>query len=160
MQILSEEAEERLSESPLDYALVATRDDVYNALVCARLGPELGRERVFQLPAAGDLDLQHELDRDWRGKLFGRLRFSDYERLHAEGWRFTVVPTDEVLADTHEKAGLVFVRGGKVVFDSREQEDATGIAHGVAVVVMPPDKLRDPEAPGRDPARLGRASSR
>lgn len=152
-QILSEEAEERLSESPLDYALVATKDDVYNALVCARLGPELGRERVFQLPAAaGDLDLEEELDRDWRGKLFGRMPFAEYERRHAEGWRFAPVPADEALAEHEDGAGLVFLREGRVVFESREEIDHSGLERGTAIALLPPDEVRARAAQDADEA--------
>ncbi|MGJ3263117.1 MAG: cation:proton antiporter [Salinarimonas sp.] len=143
-QILSEEAEERLAESPIDYALVATKDDVYNALVCARLGPDLGRERVYQLPAAGSLDLAHELDRDWRGKLFGRMPFAEYERRYAEGWRFAVERADRALAPETDEAGLVFVRGGKVVFESREERDGSGLERGIAVVFLPPERVEGP----------------
>ncbi|GGK55469.1 cation:proton antiporter [Salinarimonas ramus] len=144
-QILSEEAEDRLADSPIDYALVATKDDVYNALVSARLGPDLGRERVFQLPAAGDVDLAHELDRDWRGKLFGRLPFAEYERRFEAGWRFAAEPATRALAPQTDEAGLVFVRGGRILFDSLEAQDGSGLEDGIAVVFLPPEEVRGRE---------------
>ncbi|MGP9819521.1 cation:proton antiporter [Salinarimonas sp. NSM] len=150
-QILSEEAEERLAESPIDYALVATRDDVYNALVCARLGPDLGRERVFQLPAAGTLDLAHELDRDWRGKLFGRMPFAEYERRWEEGWRFAAEPAARAMAPDTDEAGLVWVRGGRVLFESREEKDGSGLEDGIAVVFLPPATVTRAEDAGAEP---------
>ncbi|WP_084327538.1 cation:proton antiporter [Salinarimonas rosea] len=150
-QILSEEAEERLAESPIDYALVATRDDLYNALVCARLGPDLGRERVYQLPASGSLDLASELDRDWRGKLFGRMPFAEYERRWEDGWRFAAEPAARALAPETDEAGLVFVRGGRVLFDSREEEDGSGLEDGIAVVFLPPGTVARAEAGGGEP---------
>ncbi len=48
-EVLSADAEDWLGEHRVDIVLSATDDDSYNALVCARFGPELGRDKVFQL---------------------------------------------------------------------------------------------------------------
>ena len=44
-----------------------------------------------------------------------------------------------------KEAGLVFVRGGRVVFESREKGDQHGLEHGVAVVFLPPGAVRGRE---------------
>ncbi len=53
-ELLSEHGEEELAGRAADWLLAATPDDIYNGLVCTRLAPELGRERVYQVapPAA------------------------------------------------------------------------------------------------------------
>ncbi len=53
-ELLSREAEEGLADQPPDRLLAATRDELYNALVCTRRAPELGRERVYQLAPSAD----------------------------------------------------------------------------------------------------------
>jgi hypothetical protein len=52
-ELLSRHAEEGLADQPPDYLLAATRDELYNALICTCLAPELGRERVYQLAPSG-----------------------------------------------------------------------------------------------------------
>ena len=93
VEILSEHGEDELSGRRIDYLLAATPNDVYNALVCAKLAPELGRSRVFQMaPAGGDIDNWCGLDREWRGFVVGRppLDFPTARRRHKEGWRFVL----------------------------------------------------------------------
>jgi len=93
-EILSEQGAEALNGRAVDYLLAATPDDIYNGLVCARLGPELGHQRVFQLaPAGRRLDLQRGVSRDNRGKVFGPTLwdFAMFEDRAAQGWRFKIV---------------------------------------------------------------------
>ena len=92
-EILSEHGEDELAGRRVDYLLAATQNDVYNSLVCAKLAPELGRSRVFQMaPAGGDIDLWVGLDREWRGLVVGRppLDFPTARRRFKEGWRFAL----------------------------------------------------------------------
>ena len=70
-EILSEHGEEELEGRRVDYVFAASPDEIYNNLVCARLAPELGRERVFQLaPPSGRVDQRRGISREWRGKIF------------------------------------------------------------------------------------------
>jgi NhaP-type Na+/H+ or K+/H+ antiporter len=99
-ELLSREAEEGLADQPPDRLLAATRDELYNALVCTRLAPELGRERVYQLAPSEDHLLHAEtgVSRDSRGKVLGD-KGCDFETLagrHAARWRFAVAPADTV----------------------------------------------------------------
>lgn len=71
-ELLSDHGEEGFAGQPVDYLIAATPNTIYNGLVCTRFGPELGRERVFQLvPPGGRLDRRRGLSRDWRGKILG-----------------------------------------------------------------------------------------
>ena len=67
VEILSAIGEHMVDLRDLDYLFAATNDDAYNALVCTRFAPELGRERVHQPPPAGERE-QLQASRDWRGK--------------------------------------------------------------------------------------------
>jgi hypothetical protein len=53
-ELLSRHAEEGPADHPPDHLLASTRDELYNALVCTRLAPEIGRERVYQLAPSAD----------------------------------------------------------------------------------------------------------
>jgi NhaP-type Na+/H+ or K+/H+ antiporter len=97
-EILSQHGVHRLEDSPVDYLIAATPDPTYNGLVCARLAPEIGRERVFQLsPGAGRLDGYRGYSRDARGKVLGEEGWDAplFARLFVEGWRFEVTPVPE-----------------------------------------------------------------
>jgi len=90
-EILSHHGAHALDDYPVDYLVATTPDQIYNGLVCARLAPELGRERVFQIsPGADRLDAYRGLNRDARGKVLGDSTwdFAAFMRLHREGWRF------------------------------------------------------------------------
>jgi NhaP-type Na+/H+ or K+/H+ antiporter len=49
-EILSERAEMELDLTGIGLLLATTSNDAYNAFVCSRFAPELGRNHVFQLP--------------------------------------------------------------------------------------------------------------
>ena len=92
-QILSEHGEDELAGRRIDYFLAATANDTYNSLVCAKLSPEIGRARVFQMaPNGEDLESWLELDREWRGQAIGAptLDFKLARKRHRSGWRFTL----------------------------------------------------------------------
>ena len=125
-EILSELGQQRLDLAGIGYLLAVTDNDAYNALVCTRFAPELGRDRVFQLPAAPEENGAKGISQTLRG----RLAFSEeatYERMmqrHYLGWRFQKAelsedftyddfarhcPTDaEQLLLVHENGGVAF----------------------------------------------------
>ncbi len=71
-ELLSEHGMESVREHRIDYLFAATQNDIYNALICSKLAPELGRGKVFQLAAAGDpIDERAALDKEWRGQVVG-----------------------------------------------------------------------------------------
>ena len=94
VEVLSRQGEEALGNQRLDYFFAATQNDVYNSLVCTRLAPELGRNRVFQLgPAGGEIDGWIGLSREWRGQAVGDppLDYGTFRQRHRQGWRFKMV---------------------------------------------------------------------
>ncbi|MFP3802368.1 NAD-binding protein, partial [Paraburkholderia sp. SIMBA_027] len=48
--ILSEHTEYHVDLTPYEILIAATEEDAYNALICQRFVPELGREHIFQTP--------------------------------------------------------------------------------------------------------------
>lgn len=131
-ELLSRHAEEGLAEQPPDYLLAATKDELYNALVCTRLAPELGRERVYQIAPSADHLLHAEtgVSRDLRGKVLGDggLDFETLAERHAAGWRFAVAPAEVQQASGTERL-LVIRSGGTLDFPSSDHalsEASTG----------------------------------
>jgi hypothetical protein len=68
VEVLSVIGEEVVDLRDVEQVLAATPDDAYNALVCTRFAPELGRERIHQLAMDG-VGTRHEASREWRGKI-------------------------------------------------------------------------------------------
>lgn len=68
VEVLSVIGEEMVDLRDIEQVLAATPDDAYNALVCTRFAPELGRERVHQL-ALDEVGTRYEASREWRGKI-------------------------------------------------------------------------------------------
>lgn len=91
-EILSEFAEESVEVAHVQTVLAATGNDAYNALVCTALAPEIGRDRVFQLPMGEEKEAD---PRAVSGGLKGRVAFdagAEYEYLWeraVEGWEFS-----------------------------------------------------------------------
>ncbi len=124
-ELLSRHAEEGLADQPPDHLLAATRDELYNALVCTRLAPELGRERVYQVAPSADhlLHVDTGVSRDLRGKVLGDggLDFETLAARHAAGWRFAVAPAGT--GEIRTSDCLLVVRpGGGLAFPSPEHE--------------------------------------
>ncbi len=122
-EILSQHGEEQLSRRSIDYVLAATPDTIYNGMVCARLGPDIGRQRVFQLPPhGGRLDRRRDVGRESRGLVFGSeaLDFDAYETRYDAGWHFTAEPAS---AETAEPLIHVRRNGGLVVASPEHPQD-------------------------------------
>ncbi len=108
-EVLSESGEISLPLNEVDGVLALTNNDAYNALVCVHFGPELGRDRVYQLAA-------DEIGPDQRSSVAatarGRVLISDeadFDELHKrawDGWTFRSTKlTDEYgLDDWRENA--------------------------------------------------------
>lgn len=88
--ILSERAEQTLEVHEISHLLAATANEAYNALVCNRFAPELGRERVYQLPYLEDDEEAGEMARTVRGKiaLEDKHTYEDLMGRHYAGWDF------------------------------------------------------------------------
>ena len=140
-ELLSRHSEEGLADQPPDYLIAATRDELYNALVCTRLAPELGRERVYQLAPSAEHLLHAEtgVSRDLRGKVLGD-RDLDFEGLaerHAAGWQFMVAPA-QAPQDRDCTRLLVIRSGGTLDFPSSDHElSAVGKEDRLLLLVAP-----------------------
>ena len=161
-EILSEHGEDELAGRRIDYLIAATQNDVYNSLVCAKLAPDLGRARVFQLaPAGGDVGDWIGLDREWRGQVIGAppLDFATARKRYKEGWRFALrehvdsdadATSDATLAGLDEDCDdgatrlLALRKNGDLAFVSSEGAKPTLVA-GDRVLV-----LAEPRAGARD----------
>ena len=101
-EVLSENADYSLDHSKFNYIIAATPNDAYNSLVSVEFGPELGRNRVFQVSAT-------ELEGDDVGIAYtsrGRTltsRGRSFDALTQDwwnGWRFRITKlSDEYTLD-------------------------------------------------------------
>lgn len=129
-EILSEQAEFRLDLNRFGYVLALTDNSAYNALVCQSFGPEVGRQRVFQL---GVRDDDNGNSRGFAFSIGGENLFHKdvdfYELLIRSntGWNFTKTrlteeyDLDRYRADRPEGTILVAIarRTGELAFSTR-----------------------------------------
>jgi NhaP-type Na+/H+ or K+/H+ antiporter len=137
-ELLSEHGEEALESRSIDWVLAATPNDIYNGLVCARLSPELGRERVFQTGPAGGLDPHRWVSRDWRGKVLGvpPWEAASLSGRYAAGWRFAAVTVEENGVVPDGRVPLIYVRNGTITLVSVEDEAMPRAEAGDTAVVF------------------------
>lgn len=91
-EILSEFADESVELGHVGAVLAATDNDAYNALVCTALAPDIGRDRVFQLPMGpGEDDDPKGVALGLKGQMaFGEeAEYENLWRLYVDGWIFT-----------------------------------------------------------------------
>ena len=156
-EILSEHGEEELAGRRIDYLLAATPNDVYNSLVCAKLAPELGRARVFQMrPSGDDLETWVSLGREWRGQVLGvpPLDFASARRQFRAGARFTLRevtdadvaaikdPTADVARTEDVGVALMILRrNGDIVFASDEAPDLVPAPGDMTLLLADPERV-------------------
>ncbi len=157
-ELLSVEGQESLEERPADYLIAATPDAIYNGLVCARMAPDLGRQRVFQVsPGLARLDLYHGLSRDSRGKVLGEpgWNFSLIDSRYAKGWRFSSHVIEE--SDNEDENPLpsdpvmlfMIIRKGTAiwVFSAEDVTPIEPAAGDIIITYVPPEEAAAPDAP-------------
>lgn len=147
VEILSERVESALELGQVDYVLAATDDDAYNALVCARFAPELGRERVHQLAMRGHEPTEEAPPLDWRGKIVAAtdLDHRAVNDLIADGWGFSVRPPAEKRAEISGRAEdmadtplLILKADGRIIFNSPERKAHARLRAGDMMVFFEP----------------------
>ncbi|PVA08101.1 cation:proton antiporter [Thalassorhabdomicrobium marinisediminis] len=94
--ILSEGAEERLELISYSMIIAATDNDAYNTLVATDLGPEYGRENVFQVGRAKSENRRHQLPATLGGRPLGlQATYNELGQLLREGWTFRITRLSE-----------------------------------------------------------------
>jgi len=88
-ELLSEHAEHSLELGAFSSLLATTNNDAYNALVCARFAPELGRQNIFQL-ATGEVAEPRKPSPELRGRtaMSDEILYEDLQRRWYQGWSF------------------------------------------------------------------------
>ncbi len=88
-ELLSEHAEHSLELGAFSSLLATTNNDAYNALVCARFAPELGRQKIFQL-ASGEVAEPRKPSPELRGctAMSQDIQYEDLQRRWYQGWGF------------------------------------------------------------------------
>ena len=155
-EILSEFAEESMEFSHIQTALAATSNDAYNALVCTTVAPEIGREKVFQLPMGSSAeDDPRAVSRPRRGRIAfdSEALFEQLWRWHVRGWTFyktrltdTYTYSDFLGDHPSEAINILLVRDDRKVrfLDAEDQiEPQPG---DVIVYYAPKREEREPEA--------------
>lgn len=158
-EILSEFSAETLEFAEMGSLFAATDNDAYNSLVCSHFAPELGRNRIYQLPyiTAGEA-APKRLPRTVRGLVSPRddAMYEDLLRNWYRGWTFQTTQVTETfpyarfLESLPEGALPVAVirEGGSVRFESPEQPIAP--RPGAWVVWFGPKAEKKVRTPLRD----------
>ncbi|MGX9855272.1 cation:proton antiporter [Limimaricola variabilis] len=159
--ILSESAEHWLELVSYDLVVAATENDAYNTLVATDLGPEFGRDNVYQIARQKMESARHALSSSLTGREFGpEETYDGLERMMREGWSFRVTRLTEEygLVEWREKrphAKVVARIGPQGTTEFiREDEDIRPAPDVRIISLLPPgeEKGTDPEA-GHEIAR-------
>lgn len=152
-EVLSEDPESGLDLLEVDHVLAATRDDAYNALVCTRFAPEMGREQVHQIaPRSGAYTKADAATRDWRGRVVLRedAHHDHLAHLLKQGWSFRSIPFRGKLPDAcrpdADGWNLLVVRPDGSLTVLSPEADAIVPAEGTLVRFAAPDPEPDPAA--------------
>lgn len=152
-ELLSEAAEHAVDLARFGTLIAATDNDDYNALVCTDVGPELGRNKVFQIGRHERSEGEHDMPASIGGRtLLGSGASVDLLGLRmARGWGFKTDTVsqeqsfEDFVASRHEKAETVAViRNGQVSF-AHEANEIAGKS-GDLVISFTPDVSEITEA--------------
>ncbi|WP_135505671.1 cation:proton antiporter [Roseovarius aestuariivivens] len=128
--VLSEAAEHSVEIMNYGRVLAVSDNDAYNTLVATDLGPEFGRDNVFQLGRAKQESRRHALPNSLGGQVFaGGLSYLEIGSKMAQGWdvRVTSLTEDfdfEAWKECHQDAvplGLVHPSEGLFFMTPKEQ---------------------------------------
>ena len=154
IEILSAIGEELIDLRDFEHVLAATTEDAYNALVCTRFAPELGRERVYQLPP-DESSGRHAASREWRGKIAVAAEM-DYQRLSdlmQDGAAFVVEPVTDGVEEALQNADAswpVALVSGNGSFELFSPEQDAALATGDLIVrLYQPSLASQPMVRGR-----------
>ncbi|SPJ23715.1 cation:proton antiporter [Palleronia abyssalis] len=142
--VLSEGAELRVDMAGYKIVVAATDNEAYNTLVATDLGPEFGRENVYQLAREKAANARHALPSSLGGRTFaGNATYNELNRLMWQNWTFRVTRLSEEyrMKEWREKRPeaklLAFIdTAGEIHFIGKDDEVAAG--PGVRLVSMLP----------------------
>ncbi len=166
-ELLSEAAEHALDLARYGTLIAATDNDDYNALVCTDVGPELGRNKVFQIGRHEHSEGEHDLPASLGGRtlLNSGANVDLLDLRLARGWGFQ---TDEIteelnfdayLSARHEKAETVAViRKGSVTF-AHAAHDIAGRKGDVIISFAPAQAAPSASEKGSAPASASQEAS-
>ena len=145
--ILSEGAELRVEMNGYKIVVAATDNDAYNTLVATDLGPEFGRENVYQLAREKAANPRHALPSSLGGQTFAQnATYNELNRLMWSGWTFAVTRLTEEYkvedwrAQRPEARLLAFIDpAGEIHFVSGPDEVVTGPEVRL-VSMLPPEE--------------------
>ncbi|MEO1494354.1 MAG: sodium:proton antiporter [Pseudomonadota bacterium] len=150
-ELLSEAAEHAVDLARFGTLIAATDNDAYNALVCTDVGPELGRNNVFQIGRHEHKEGEHDLPASLGGRtLLSTGASVDVLDLRlARGWAFQrhditeENPFGAYQETRHEKAETVaLVRKGAVTF-AHATDDLAGRPGDVIISFAPAPPEKD-----------------
>jgi len=156
--ILSEAAEHRLELVSYATIVAATSNDAYNTLVATDLGPEFGRDNVFQVLRETNGSARHQLPRTLGGRLFGpEETHRGLDRLVRLGWTFRVTRLtaeftfDDWRKDRSKSALLARISAAGEIKLIRRDDDVKG-APDVRIIALRPPSDDQPQGVAQPPA--------
>ncbi len=159
--ILGEAAESNVEFLAYGAILAASDNDAYNTLVATDLGPEFGRENIWQLARHKEDRARHSLPTQLGGRpIAGNRTLAQYLELLAEGWVFrTTRLTEEYRLDDWRTARpgaipLAQVHNDKLWFISDPEEDLVDRPGARIVSLIPPEIVRQIQSENEAQARL------
>ncbi|GHE00621.1 sodium/hydrogen exchanger [Allgaiera indica] len=154
--ILSEAAEHSVELVAFGTAVAATDNDAYNTLVATDLGPEFGRDNVYQTAREQEDKARHALPSTLGGRSFGGSETAEVlEQRMIDGWTIGVTRLTEEFgySDWRDKRPDAMLLGwigpgGRLRFVPADAEVKS--APGTRLIAMLP-----PEGPAAPPAEEG-----
>lgn len=141
--ILAEAAENSVEFLTFRVVVAMTDNDAYNTLVTTDLGPEFGRDNVWQVEHAREGEARHAVRTQLGGQRIGEGRsFAALEQLMADGWTLGVTRlTEEFGFDQWQKTNpeaTVFARISRQGVVSFPADGAKSFAAGSRLITLWP----------------------
>ena len=147
--ILSEAAEHNVEIHNFDLLFAASYTDAYNTLVTTDLGPEFGRDKVFQIPREQTGSARYDLPATLGGRslMDGESYTSLLNKLR-EGWEFRITPMGAEFSydnwrQTHPKSHIVALISDKNRLRIPANQTSVKISEGEKIIHFSPKRAED-----------------
>ncbi len=148
--ILSEAAEHNVEIHNFDLLFAASDNDAYNTLVTTDLGPEFGRDKVFQIPREQTGSARYDLPATLGGRslMDGESYTSLLNKLR-EGWEFRITPMGAEFSydnwrQTHPESHIVALISDKNRLRIPANQTSVKISEGEKIIHFSPKRAEDP----------------